>query len=167
MAKTIDKAKNAAGRARSRRAASDAPPEELREEETSRDAEDSALDSVDEAPGMTDDEEEDLSLEVDPTAAKEEESSRALAPAGERRVPSVSGTGGIYVPAPLMRNPITRWLAEAYIELRKVTWPETRDAWNMTLIVIVVSVVMAGLLAAADFGLGHLLTYFVSLGLGK
>jgi preprotein translocase SecE subunit len=164
LAKTIDKAKNAAGRARSRRAASDAPPEELREEETSRDAEDSALESVDEAAG---EDEEDLSLEVDPTAAKEEESSRALAPAGERRVASVSGTGGIYVPAPLMRNPITRWLAEAYIELRKVTWPETRDAWNMTLIVIVVSVIMAGLLAAADFGLGHLLTYFVSLGLGK
>lgn len=164
MAKTIDKAKNAAGRARSRRATSDAPPEELREEETSQDAEDSTLESVDEAPA---EEEEDLSLEVDPTAAKEEESSRALAPTGERRVASVSGTGGIYVPAPLMRNPITRWLAEAYIELRKVTWPETRDAWNMTLIVIVVSVVMAGLLAAADFGLGHLLTYFVSLGLGK
>jgi preprotein translocase SecE subunit len=166
LAKTIDKAKNAAGRARSRRAASDAPPEELREEETSQDAEDSALESVDEAADETS-EEEDLSLEVDPTAAKEEESSRALAPAGERRVASVSGTGGIYVPAPLMRNPITRWLAEAYIELRKVTWPETRDAWNMTLVVIVVSVVMAALLALADFGLGHLLTYFVSLGLGK
>ncbi|HEU0028141.1 MAG TPA: preprotein translocase subunit SecE [Ktedonobacterales bacterium] len=163
MAKTIDKAKNAAARAGSRRAASDATPKELHEE-TPLDAEDAALNSADEADG---EEEEDLSLEVDPTAAKEDESSRALAPSGERRVAGVSGTGGIYVPAPLMRNPITRWLAEAYIELRKVTWPETRDAWNMTLVVIVVSVVMAGLLAAADFGLGHLLTYFVSLGLGK
>ncbi len=162
MAKTIDKAKNAA-RAGSRRAAGDAPPEELLEEETPLDAEDSAPESAEEAPS---EEEEDLSLEVDPTA-RQEESSRALAPSGERRVAGVSGTGGIYVPAPLMRNPITRWLAEAYIELRKVTWPEPRDAWNMTLVVIVVSVVMAALLAAADFGLGHLLSYFVSLGLGK
>lgn len=144
MAKTIDSAKNAT-------------PEDLVEEENPQDAAGSALDG-DEG------DEEDLTLPVDPTA---EDSSRALTSSRERGAATVSGSGGIYVPDALMANPITRWLAEAYIELRKVTWPEMNDAWNMTLIVIVVSAVMAALLAASDFGLGHLLSYFVSLGLGK
>jgi preprotein translocase SecE subunit len=161
LAKTIDKAKNAA-RAGSKRAKSDATPEELLDGETPLDAEDSAPEGVDEV----DSEEEDLSLEVDPTARKDD-SERALTALSERGATARSGSGGIYVPEPLMRNRFTRWLAEAYIELRKVTWPEPRDAWNMTLIVIAVSVIMSGLLAAADFGLGHLLSYFVSLGLGK
>lgn len=162
MAKTIDKAKNAA-RAGSKRPTSDATPEETLDGETPLDSEDSTPVGMDENAG---EEEEDLSLEVDPTA-REDDSGRALAPSGERGVTARSGSGGIYVPAPLMRNPFTRWLAESYIELRKVTWPETREAWNMTLIVIAVSVVMSLLLAAVDFGLGHLLSYFVSLGLGK
>ncbi len=163
MAKTIDKAKNAA-RAGSKQTAS-AAPEEILGEETPLDSEESAPEDVDEAVS----EEEDLSLEVDPTARQDDQddSERALAAPSERGVTARSGSGGIYVPAPLMANPITRWLAEAYIELRKVTWPEPRDAWNMTLVVITVSVVMSLLLAAADFGLGHLLAYFVSLGLGN
>lgn len=161
MAKTIDKAKNAA-RSGSKRAASDAAPEELLDGEAPLDAEDAMPEGADEEAS----EEEDLSLEVDPTA-RQEDSNRALATSGERGVTPKSGSGGIYVPAALMGNSVTRWLAEAYIELRKVTWPEMRDAWNMTLVVIAVSAVMAGLLAAADFGLGHLLSYFVSLGLGK
>lgn len=144
MAKTIDSAKNAT-------------PEDLVEEENPQDAADSALEGED-------GDEEDLTLPVDPTA---EDSSRALISSRERGAATVSGSGGIYVPDALMANPITRWLAEAYIELRKVTWPDMSDAWNMTLIVIVVSAVMAALLAASDFGLGHLLSYFVSLGLGR
>ncbi len=162
MAKTIDKAKNAA-RAGSKRAVSDATPEEVLDGETPLDSEDSMPESMDEGAS---EEEEDLSLEVDPTA-REDSSRRALATAEERGVTTRSGSAGVYVPAPLMRNPVTRWLAESYIELRKVTWPEPRDAWNMTLVVIAVSIVMSLLLAAVDFGLGHLLTYFVSLGLGK
>lgn len=128
------------------------------------DAADNADDADDEQ-----EEEEDLSLEVDPTAQQDEpaSASRALTAAGAQGITTRSGAGGIYVPEFMMATPITRWLAEAYIELRKVTWPEMRDAWNMSLAVIAVSVVMAGLLAAADFGLGHLLSYFVSLGLGK
>jgi preprotein translocase SecE subunit len=51
--------------------------------------------------------------------------------------------------------------------LRKVTWPTRRDAWNMTIITIVVSAIMSALLALSDFGLGHLLSYLVSIGLGK
>ena len=141
MAKTIDTKK--------------AAPEDVLDEETPASPEDGG-------------EEEDLSLEVDPTAQGDPASSpRALTTAGDQGVTVRSGAGGIYVPAFMMSTPITKWLAEAYIELRKVTWPEMREAWNMSLVVIAVSVVMAGLLAAADFGLGHLLSYFVSLGLGK
>ncbi len=162
MAKTIDKAKNSA-RASSKRAASDATPEEMLDGETLVDSEDASPSGADE--GVSEEEEE-LSLAVDPTA-RQDDAERALTTPGERSVTARSGAGGIYVPAPLMRNGFTRWLAEAYIELRKVTWPEPREAWNMTLVVIVVSVVMSGLLAAADFGLGRLLSYFVSLGLGK
>jgi preprotein translocase SecE subunit len=136
-----------------------AAPEDVLDEETPQDAiqEDG------------EDEEEDLSLEVDPTANREDSSgsARALTAAGDQGVTVRSGAGGIYVPAFMMSTPVTKWLAEAYIELRKVTWPEMRDAWNMSLVVIAVSVIMAALLAAADFGLGHLLSYFVSLGLGK
>ncbi len=163
MAKTIDKAKNSAARRGSGRTASDAAPEELLDGETPLDAEDSAPEGEDEGAG---EEEEDLSLAVDPTA-RQDDSERALASSDERGVTARSGTGGIYVPEPLMRNPFTRWLAESYIELRKVTWPGTREAWNMTLIVIAVSVIMSLLLAAADFALGHLLSYLVGLGLGK
>ena len=162
MAKTIDKAKNSAARRGSGRAASDAAPEEILDGVTPLDAEDSTPEGVDEDSS----EEEDLSLAVDPTASQDEPA-RALASSEERGVIARGGTGGIYVPEPLMRNPFTRWLAESYIELRKVTWPEPRDAWNMTLVVIAVSVTMSLLLAASDFALGHLLSYFVSLGLGK
>jgi len=71
--------------------------------------------------------------------------------------------GGVYVPEFLMGNPATRWLAEAYVELRKVTWPTPQTAWNMTLIVIIVSALVAVVLGAADFGLTRLVTWLSSL----
>ena len=143
MAKTIDSAKNAT-------------PEDLVEEENPQDAADSALEGED-------GDEEDLTLPVDPTA---EDSSRALISSRERGAATVSGSGGIYVPDALMANPITRWLAEAYIELRKVTWPDMSDAWNMTLIVIVVSAFVALVLGGADFGLTRLVTWLSGLTAG-
>ena len=156
MAKTIDTKKAAP---------KDVPgvPGDVLDEEAPLDAAGEAGDD------QGDEEEEDLSLDVDPTARQDEPggASRALAAADAREVTTRPGAGGIYVPEFMMATPITHWLADAYIELRKVTWPEPRDAWNMSLVVIAVSVIMAGLLAAADFGLGHLLSYFVSLGLGK
>jgi preprotein translocase SecE subunit len=61
-----------------------------------------------------------------------------------------------------MRNPVTRYLAEVYIELRKVTWPDWHDAWNMALVVIGMSLTVAVILGAADFGLTHLVTWVIS-----
>ncbi|HEU4783350.1 MAG TPA: preprotein translocase subunit SecE [Ktedonobacterales bacterium] len=67
------------------------------------------------------------------------------------------------VPSWTLGNPVTRFIAESYIELRKVTWPTWNEAWNWTLIVIAMSAVVALILAAADLGLARLLTWVVSL----
>ena len=91
----------------------------------------------------------------------------ALVTEGEARVAHRPLTSGITVPAPLMANPVTRWLAEAYIELRKVTWPTPNAAWNMTLVVVAVSALVAVILGLADLGLEHLLTWLVSIGVGQ
>ena len=49
---------------------------------------------------------------------------------------------------------VGRFIFEAYYELRyKVTWPTFIEARNMTIAVIVLSVVIGGMLALADFGL--------------
>jgi len=67
------------------------------------------------------------------------------------------------VPSWTLGNPFTRFIAESYIELRKVTWPTWREAWNWTLVVIAMSAVVALILAASDLGLSRLLTWLVGL----
>jgi preprotein translocase subunit SecE len=62
----------------------------------------------------------------------------------------------------MMANPITRYLVECANELLKVTWPDRRDAWNSTLVVIAMSVVVSVILGAADFGLNQLVAWIVS-----
>ena len=68
------------------------------------------------------------------------------------------------VPAPLMANSLTRFLVESAQELRKVVRPTPEEAWNMTLIVIAMSAIVAVILAGADFGLTRALTWLVSVG---
>lgn len=97
----------------------------------------------------------------------EPEQELAVAPVDEERAVSRTGAAGVQVPEGLLKSPLTRGLAEAYIELRKVNWPTRQDTWNMTLVVIAVSALMSALLALSDYGLGHLLSYLVNLGLGK
>lgn len=67
----------------------------------------------------------------------------------------------------MMRTPITRFIAESYLELTKVTWPTREQAWSMTLVVIGMSAAVAIILAAADLGLARLLTWVLSLGAGN
>lgn len=148
MAKTIDKESNSAART------SDAVREPQDVEEMDPVNEEQPEDDFDaeEAPEIDDEADEaDESLAVAPV------------PGADERLVARHSSAGVQVPAALLANPFTKGLAEAYIELRKVTWPTRRDAWNMTIIVIVVSAIMAGLLAATDWGLGHLLSYFVSI----
>jgi preprotein translocase SecE subunit len=80
---------------------------------------------------------------------------------GTTRAPARTGP-----PPALMANPITRFIIESYLELRKVTWPTPQDAWNMTLVVIAMSAFVALLLGAADLGLQKALTFLVHLGTG-
>jgi len=52
---------------------------------------------------------------------------------------------------------IGRFVFEAYYELRhKVTWPTPNEARNMTIMVLLLSAVVAVILSLADFGLYHL-----------
>jgi preprotein translocase SecE subunit len=64
---------------------------------------------------------------------------------------------------PLLANPFTRFFAEAGIELRhKVTWPHPRDARNLTMVVIAMSLAVALLLGVADLALNHGLSWALS-----
>ena len=160
MAKaTTGKDRGLAARSRAARAssrASSADDEMLREEEI-----DPAGESMlDEEPVIEDEEEE----------AVEQENALPSAFASEQSLTSTADRTALRtytVPAWTLGNPVTRFIAESYIELRKVTWPTWREAWNWTLIVIAMSAVIALILAVADLGLARLLTWVVGLSTGK
>ena len=46
---------------------------------------------------------------------------------------------------------ITRWWRETVGELRKVTWPTPPEAWALTKVVLIVTVIMSLLLGLMDF----------------
>jgi preprotein translocase subunit SecE len=48
-------------------------------------------------------------------------------------------------------QPVQQYLRDTRAELRKVTWPTRKEAWNLTLIVLGATVGMAIVLGAADF----------------
>lgn len=114
-------------------------------------------------------ENDDLDMGADDAAVEAGSGSSAVALSGDRaaaRGATRSAPARTGPPAALMANPVTRFIVEAIIELRKVTWPQPADAWNMTLIVIAMSAFVAILLGAADFGLQKALTALVGWGLG-
>jgi preprotein translocase subunit SecE len=47
-------------------------------------------------------------------------------------------------------EPLIRYLKETRAELRKVTWPTRKEAWNLTLVVVAVTVTMSIILGLAD-----------------
>lgn len=54
----------------------------------------------------------------------------------------------------IRNNAAVRFVMESYRELRyKVTWPTWHEAWNMTIICILLSAAVGVLLGAVDFGL--------------
>lgn len=87
----------------------------------------------------------------------------ALESAGTYGRPLTRTSGGLTVPGWANANPITRYFFECYIELRKTTWPATNEAWTMTLIVIAMSIGVAILLGAADYGFNNLVTWVLSI----
>ncbi len=64
----------------------------------------------------------------------------------------------------MMANGVTRFIAESINELLKVSWPSASDAWQMTIVVIIVSAVVAAILGIADIGLIRALAWVVGLG---
>jgi preprotein translocase subunit SecE len=60
-----------------------------------------------------------------------------------------------------MANPI-QFIKEAKNELTKVIWPTRRETIRMTVGVIAISLVVAAILGAADFGLTKLIEYAIT-----
>jgi preprotein translocase subunit SecE len=58
---------------------------------------------------------------------------------------------------------IKRFWRETLGELHKVTWPTPKEAWNLTKIVLLVTVIMSILLGLMDFGFSELIVFIVSL----
>jgi preprotein translocase subunit SecE len=85
-------------------------------------------------------------------------SERAVARPSSRAAAERTGA-----PAWVMGNPFTRYIYESYVELRKVTWPTRQQTWQLTLVVIAMSVFVAILLGLFDLGLTKLIGYLVSL----
>lgn len=55
-------------------------------------------------------------------------------------------------------NAIQRWWKETIGELRKVTWPTPREAWRLTVIVIIVMVSTSAVLGLLDFVFSKIIT---------
>jgi len=47
-----------------------------------------------------------------------------------------------------------RWAMDIISELRKVTWPSRREVMNLTVVVLVVSLLLGAVLGVADLGFG-------------
>ena len=128
-------------------AADDLPEDDQAAASASGDASD------DEEMGQAPADEVDEDLRIVPTT------STAMSPVGARRA---VGSGNTIIDR-LLANPVTRFPTESGIELwSKVTWPEPRYAWNMTLVVIAMSVFVAVILGAADLGLSQFVNWVTS-----
>ena len=57
---------------------------------------------------------------------------------------------------------IGRFWRETIGELRKVTWPTTKEAWELTKVVLLVTVVMSLLLGIMDYGFSQLIGLLVA-----
>ncbi len=58
---------------------------------------------------------------------------------------------------------IKRWWQETVGELRKVTWPTPKEAWDLTKIVLIVTLIMTVLLGVMDFIFSQLIGLLVSI----
>ena len=52
---------------------------------------------------------------------------------------------------PKKENAVVRYLRETRAELRKVRWPTRQEAWNLTKVVLVVTISMALFLGLLDY----------------
>jgi preprotein translocase subunit SecE len=59
-------------------------------------------------------------------------------------------------------NAVVRYLRETRSELRKVHWPTRQEAWNLTKVVLAVTISMALLLGLLDYLFGRELAGIIS-----
>lgn len=85
--------------------------------------------------------------------------SRAVA---RRSVAEPAPQKGQRVREAMAKTALTRYLYESALELTKVTRPTRQEAWNMTVLVIVMSAIIAAILGLADVGLIRALSWIVS-----
>jgi preprotein translocase SecE subunit len=114
------------------------------------------VDDLDE--GELADEDEDESLRLDPNTLP--------VPVGGGAAVAVARpvSRKLVLPDWLLRVPGVQFIYESYLELAKVTWPTRADAWNMTLVVLAMSAVVAVILGVADIVLAHALGWILSVG---
>ena len=58
-------------------------------------------------------------------------------------------------------NKIISYLKEVYAEMKRVDWPNKQAVYNSTKVVVVISLVLAGILAIIDTGLTEGLRYLL------
>ncbi len=61
-------------------------------------------------------------------------------------------------------NPVTRYLRETVVELKKVTWPARPDALRLTGLVLVVVIISSLVLGSLDYIFARLVGFIISLG---
>ena len=59
-------------------------------------------------------------------------------------------------------NAISRWWRETIGELRKVSWPTPREAWQLTRVTILVMLVMSAILGVLDNAFTNLIAWILS-----
>ena len=62
-----------------------------------------------------------------------------------------------------MKNPVTKFVKEAYQELKKVSWPKKGDVARSTIVVVISIIATAALIGALDYGLYNLTKLLISL----
>jgi len=80
----------------------------------------------------------------------------------DSRVSSTSGDDESKRPGPIAR--VGRMLSAVQSEIRKVTWPSPGETRNLTIVVIMISVFVGGLLGLVDLILAALVQQLPSIG---
>jgi preprotein translocase subunit SecE len=69
----------------------------------------------------------------------------------------------VFAPETVMFDKIKKFLRETRVELSKVTWPNRREVVSSTLVIIVMSALLAVIIGVFDFGLSKLIDWILSL----
>lgn len=106
----------------------------------------------------TDEDVEDVDLEAEEEAAGEEdednEDAEVISVSRKKLKPGSK-------PSVLNKVPGFRYLQESLQELKKVNWPTRDELRNMSILVVVVSAIVAAILGAADYGLSQGVTWLL------